>query len=461
MMNVAGIPTDEVVIFGWPWHGQVRSATNPSQGEVVLPNGATREHPVPERPWNTYRVRVPGTPMVTRTPEQLAADAAAGRSWWSQAILCGSSFQLYGRDLGGWVYSAPDGSRWIIDLAGGAARRLGEIGGPAMLRTLTVTWPSDNGQVTPSLDDGSGEPPVFQWPAPLDITPDGRQAILMLYTNDTAYAPGERPMPVGFLRVEVTGGVGTPFAAEVTVLHDRAETLGVGTYESDLVPGYNDVGQLVSAEGTESRGFTGRIWAAWFGQDGTPIACTLDRTATSEQHVANNAGTKSARLLWVLRVAGIEAARVDLQSTTAGGEPADVTTTGTLNGEAIYSHTTPGVVDPYPPQGPLSVRERLMPRDTIGGVLAGDLSDVMVLGNNLVALYVRLLETGSAQPEHRVIGAACPTTPQGLVVMNETHLATVVTTPERNRLYGPRPYSAWNPVTHVAAPLAATPVGWI
>lgn len=456
MMNICGVFTDRINVWGWPWHGLIRPAANPSQGEIVLPNGQTREHPLTGS--TNYRIYVPGTPEVVRSPEQLAADQAAGRQWWNEAILSGTS--LYGKGLGGWLYCSPDGSRWIIDLAGGQARRMGEVGKPPQTKAMAVSWPVDNGQSTPSLDFGEGELPYSQWPVPIDIRSDGRAAILMLYVRDVAYGPLERPMPVGFLLVEVTGGASTPFAANVTVLYTRAETLGTSGYTSDLVVEHGTSGPI-SAQGTETREIIDRIWAAWFNESGLPIPCLLYRREEAEQHMTVDGGTKRSRFLWRLKVAETQACEVDLASLFNESPPGTVTASGTLNGETIYSRTFSGEESPVDAVGPLTLRERLMPRDSIGGVLAGDHADIVAFSNNLIGLYVSLQETGASQTVHRYIGAACPTTPLGPLVMNESHQAAIVTFPDRNKLYGPRPYCAWNPVTHEASALSAGIVGWI
>lgn len=456
MMNICGVFTDRINIWGWPWHGLIRPAANPSQGEIVLPNGQTREHPLTGS--TNYRIYVPGTPAVLRTPEQLAADEAAGREWWNEAILSGTS--LYGKDLGGWLYCSPDGSRWVIDLAGSQARRMGEVNKPAETKAMSVTWPADNGQSTPILDFGEGELPYQQWPVPIDISSDGRKAILMLYVRDAAYGPLERPMPVGFLLVEVTGGAATPFAANITVLYDRAETLGTTGYESDLVVEHSPTGPI-SAEGTETREIIDRIWAVWFNESGLPIPCLLYRREEAEQHMTVDGGTKRSRFLWQLKVDETQACEMDLASLFNESPPGTITASGTLNGETIYSQTFSGEESPVDAVGPLTLRERLMPRDSIGGVLAGDHADIVAFSNNLIGLYVSLQETGAPQTVHRYIGAACPTTPLGPLVMNETHQAAIVPFPDRNKLYGPRPYCAWNPVTHEASALSAGIVGWI
>lgn len=470
MMNVAGIPTDEVVIMGWPWHGQVRSAINPSQGEVVLPNGTTREHPVPERPWNTYRVRVPGTPMVTRTPEQLAADAAAGRSWWSQAILCGSSFQLYGRDLGGWLYCAPDGTRWIINLDAGTARRMGEVGGSAVLNTISVSWPADNGQGSPAIDWGTGDPDVYVWrhPVPCDISPDGRRAVLMLYANDPSplIMAGERPIPLGFLLVEISGSAGEPFTATVTVLHTRSETLGTLTYQNDMTVTHGPSG-VITSTGQVNQEQNGRIRAVWFGPTGDLVRCYVDRRDEEQAEFAEpNFGYRRRLSRWRLRVGETLVAEARLEGTYESLTPGTPTDSGTvryigrLNGQEFYNQVLEGVQSASEPPAPLTVAQQAGPSSAWGPLILGEKIDVLHISNNMVVFYVRTTEDG-VQFQHHYIGAATPASADSPVVVNESDQTSTVPSDRREILYGPRSYSSWNPVTHVAAPLAATPVGWI
>lgn len=66
-------------VCGTPYHGLVQD------GVLVLPNAVAMAYPQPAGTsiknsyGDTHHVVVPGVPGVVRTPEQAAADAAAGR----------------------------------------------------------------------------------------------------------------------------------------------------------------------------------------------------------------------------------------------------------------------------------------------------------------------------------------------------------------------------------------------
>ncbi|QEY62553.1 hypothetical protein FXN65_10875 [Metapseudomonas lalkuanensis] len=478
MINIGGVLTDKVNIWGWPWHGRIDA------DGLHLPNGSTKTHPLPERPWNTYRLRVPGTPVVTRTPEQLADDAAAGRQWWSEAILCGRFFQLYGKDMGGWIYCAPDGSRWLIrrDLA--KAIRFGEIGQPSDDRTLTISNPTDNGQSTPAVDLGDGPVTALQWEEPVDITPDGRKAIFMLYTSDPGYPPRERPIPLGFLLAEVTGGLGTAFTMNITVLRTRAQTLGTLGYTNTMVieprsMSFND-GTLnyEIATGETIRTLTGRIWAMWFDDTGTPQELCLDihervaqefpeyspPTGSSPNQYTERTCSKTTDYRYTLRLGATECVTALLTYNEAGtmSSDDDDTMTVTLSLDGTPYHTTviteintdPMTISPVPPawaEG--GVEQAVVRAESVSG---GSAMDLLPYGNNLVGLYLRLDMAGPDR--HRYLAAASP---QGAVAINTTvDLTQSGPLQPRFELYGPRPYGAWNPSTHDHAAPEAAPVGW-
>lgn len=116
-MNPANVPS-----WGCPWHGPVQG------GSLTLPNAATMAYPqppaktdviggvptgIPDTRGSTYRVAVPGVPAVTPAAE----DVAAGREWRNEATLSGGRLQLYGKQLDGWIYVDPAGSRWLVRCA--------------------------------------------------------------------------------------------------------------------------------------------------------------------------------------------------------------------------------------------------------------------------------------------------------------------------------------------------------
>ncbi len=459
MIDEFSLNFGKVNIWGWPWHGLISKADEFSPSQLQLPNGTQRDHELPERPWYTYRVKVPGVAAISRTPEQVAADLALGMQWRNEAILCGSGYQVYGKDLGGWIYCAPDGSRWVINRSAATARRLGLIGKPADVRSISISMPADTGQSTPVVNLGSGPVFVVVDPMPVDITPDGRKAILMQYCSDPAYSPGERRIPLGFLLAEVSGGVATAFTLTVTVLHNRVATLGTTDYEDAMTVTNDAFGNPIAATGYEVREIFGRIWAVWFDAAGEPQTCTVDKYSEFAQEYPLGGATAYQRnlLRWRLKVDGVTAAEAELESIFDSPQTGNYDATGTLNAETIYSAVVPGYLTALPKAGPYDLLYQVMPRNYLESVNAGDQLDILPFGNNLIAFYVRLSQTASALPEHRYLGAA---TPQGAVALSATEYAAIVTSPDRNALYGPAPYGALNPVTYEFVAPSAAPIGW-
>ncbi len=457
MISVLGVLTDKVSVCGWPWHGRIDKPDEFSPAVVHLPNGTTRPHELPEMAGYTYRVKVPGVAPITRSPDQVVADMAAGMAWRNEAILCGRYFQLYGKDLQGWVYCAADGSRWIINLAAETATLLGAAGKPSMVKSIAISWPADDGQSTPAI--AIPDLVVKRAEMPVDIRADGGQAILMLYFSDPAYDIDARKIPLGFLRLDLTGSVADPFAAAVTVLRTRAQTLGSMTYVDDMTVTTDHFGNPNSGTGTETRDITDRIWAMWFDASGAVQECAVDKHSEDQQEIplGSTAAYQRARISWTLKLAGTPVVVVDLQSEANNVSPTEYSTIGTLNSDQIFNQTNLGNLAPYAKGGPFTPDAQVMTRNNMGSVNAGDFFDIHAYSNNLIGFYVRLVGTGSTHPEHHYFGAASP---GGAVTVSHVESAELVSGPPQNKLYGPKPYGAYNPVTsEVIAPVAA-PLGW-
>jgi hypothetical protein len=290
--------------WGWPWHGRVDTLNR-----LHLPNGQTMPYFPPSRANHTYRVKVPGVAPVVRTLEELAADTALGREWRNEAIM--QAHMLYGRELDGWIYSAPDNTRWVIRLSGSAVR-FGVLGGKPESQALPVSWPTDDIEVGDELNLGGTPYLVQRWPLPVDVAPDGARAIFMLYANDPSFNVGLRPLPLGFQLVTVSGESGA-ISLSITTLRTLEQTLGTAVFEDlrereertnrqtvpphpgtsrDLAPdrlksddppgtvyatGDAQTGSdYMKSVGTMASHVLGRILALWFNPLGEIIECTLD-----------------------------------------------------------------------------------------------------------------------------------------------------------------------------------------
>lgn len=113
-------PLSRVVKFGDTSHGLYSAAT----GEITTPDDV--QIPCPgAQPLgaDAFVVRVPGTPPVPAvSPEEAAADAAAGRVWLDYGIISGFNRRLYGAELAAagttlqtaWIYIDDAGGRWLV-----------------------------------------------------------------------------------------------------------------------------------------------------------------------------------------------------------------------------------------------------------------------------------------------------------------------------------------------------------
>ncbi|WP_418338517.1 hypothetical protein [Pseudomonas citronellolis] len=473
-------------VWGWPWHGRLDGAglhlpNGQVLGSVFMPG---------DSPWLTYRHQVPGVAPVQRSEEELEADQAAGREWRNQTILCGRGFNLYNRDLGGWLYSAPDGSNWIINLEGETATLFGVLGGKSVVKPLTVTWPADQGQTSPAIPGAV----VKRDNTPVDISPAGRQAVLMLYMEepDITIPPGTRPIPLGFLLLTVTGDRGAPFAATATVARTRAQTLGsytgldeytgevretrwtIGppyphdpdapvvvdrTADSDppgtVYAGTDVNGQLgryQTRQGLRTDAVQDKILAVWFGPDGSLVDCTLDfqilyqwdfpaasvNVGPSPTSINRTTSTTTTYSL-TLKVGGETAAQmgeVVVRTERWENQAGTVEQSETLNGEDVTGQYSPiaGTWAPVPfdfqnwtQLQQCLIRARLRPFDWVR------------YSNNLFGLYVRVQPAELFIQHYR--GAAAP------VAGAEPYQVRLVESVEPSSIFGPLRFGSLNPIT--------------
>ncbi|MDH4873010.1 hypothetical protein [Pseudomonas sp. BN515] len=320
-------------VWGCPWHGRVEG------GHLTLPNGENRPWPQPDGArrdlypdnramWltnnagTTHLVRMPGVPAVERSTEELADDAAAGRTWLNKALLAGASdtaaakTYLHSKEVDGWIYAAPDGSRWMACALGEyqwtsadgltiplEMRRFGVFGAPAASHSYsrTISTAAMGQPSWLSSEERRGKVEA--------IKPDGSQAIVRLYLD--AAQEGTK----GFLQLTLSGTPGVDFSASLTALRTAAQTNGtvavnnaasvsyvelevstsestedtragappsctgyldtITTYTTDLVPAPSGTGYKVIS-GTNALTLIGRIMAMWFNAAGEIEEALLD-----------------------------------------------------------------------------------------------------------------------------------------------------------------------------------------
>lgn len=193
-------------------------------GDVAIPLRGSAPAPNPDSftiegtTGDSVVLRVPGTPPVVRTPEELAADSEAGRTWLDYAILAGGQRRLYGKHLGemAWIYAAPDGSRWLMEINGTdvTAKRFGVV--PSTPTEPVVAQTMDLGITIP----GSGSFPLLY--AIDDINSDGSEIALVagLFASVWVESPMRWLRYVDKVwRVAVSG---VPPAASVTVTLEQS-----------------------------------------------------------------------------------------------------------------------------------------------------------------------------------------------------------------------------------------------
>lgn len=289
---------------------------------------------------NTLLQRGPNA-IVSRTPEELADDAARGYAWRTDAIISGGNMDLYGHTLGGYVYCAPDGSRWLIEAAqlpnvvtdqpltlNLQARRFGDFRSPAAVPFQLTATLADMGQADADPQQSIGNQAEL---SVCDIRPDGSAALLMLCVPAgvlQAWGEGRQDIcrhPMGWLALNIAGGV-DGLTAALTVVRTRTQTLGSYSLTSDNWSGsgsYTLAGQVTTSQffdgyrietttwepGTgetfgydslsldDSVAFTGRILALWYSATGLDeLTLTLNYSGGGGNQVPTETATGQRRL---------------------------------------------------------------------------------------------------------------------------------------------------------------------
>lgn len=293
-------------IIGHPWHGVCRA------GVLTLPNGTTKAYPQPAG-GDANLLQVPGVAAVVRSPEDAAADEAAGLSWLNYAILSGSTCQLYSKPLGAgrWIYVDPAGDRWLVSTTLHDAivsaiegttvtvtlQRFGVIGGTPATHTYTVAVPS-LGQDGPLVYDPGFDDGTFLTTARIRCHlaaphPQGSRAAFRLSASvdSTKRVTQWAWRPCGWIELQITGaGASASFA--LAVLKTRAETIGTMTAVDERVYTYlyqtvttalADEGGAYPACGGEILEFTttGDVFADVEGAEGGNVYRATNRAMTN------------------------------------------------------------------------------------------------------------------------------------------------------------------------------------
>lgn len=144
-------PQEPKKLLSAPYHGLFKGH---AAGKLKLGNGTEIDWPGPGG-GSTVLLRVPGQPAVIRTPDEAAADAAAGIEYRNYALLSGGQ---YGKtppiasassdtSAATWVYIDPTKARWLIRLKcnvyGGAGAYLVKVRRYLHIDGTTADWTTE------------------------------------------------------------------------------------------------------------------------------------------------------------------------------------------------------------------------------------------------------------------------------------------------------------------------------
>ena len=194
--------------------------------------------PIPDTYGSTYRVAVPGTPAVERTPEEQAADTAAGREWRNEATLSGGRMQLYGKRLDGWIYVDPAGARWLVRCAQLDENVLYSTAEPLEL-TVTLSRFGELGGAPESYQyattisdwgiDGPGAVPSTARLLVDDVRADGGAAVVMAHQRTfNSGAVQDVRRAYSFLEL-VISGAGAAAVVSIAVVRSRSQVVRIDT----------------------------------------------------------------------------------------------------------------------------------------------------------------------------------------------------------------------------------------
>ncbi len=278
---------------------------------LTLPNGVELNLPKHPGTGDTYKLQAPGVAPVSRSPADAARDALNGYQWLDHLVMSGNSGLIYASKYLGiqsWIYCAADGTKWRGFMAV-SSQTLGAP--PTLTHVHDFTFTRFDGLDSPPAtytsryeivdssaisspdisfyDSGTAEIcTVFSQTTYLeDVRLDGAQAVFgwksncpeQVLNNQVKPWLGGDKIAVLYTLVNLSGS-GASLSASVSVLHNRAETLGSYTKDAWGVK-YDD-----------------RIIGVWFNDAGVPLPVKLSRhfpTNTVETAIPpNTSGTWTA-----------------------------------------------------------------------------------------------------------------------------------------------------------------------
>jgi hypothetical protein len=321
---------------------------------------------------HTLGIKVPGVAAIARSVEEAANDYAKGYVWQDMATLSGGNRWLSRKSLGGngWIYCAPDGSRWRVQMMGVAPgtaysitvplnftlrlSRFGELLGASEVRNYSMsisTFGKNNGGGWP----GSTTTAYF---LVANCNRDGSRAILELARFSNA-ATGARALEqrqvFAFHEFVLTGTPGIDFSPSLSliipasgvIVQTRNDTMrqswfagwtasGDPWYSASVLPSpVRAVVQAPKAALSEGESTGYKVCSVWYDDDGLPVPVklmiemnmTLDHPDPTPVHVSSSTWTVDAWLQWgdiqttPVRISGHSAAEWNYPNPYISAEP--------------------------------------------------------------------------------------------------------------------------------------------
>ncbi|WP_236247422.1 hypothetical protein [Pseudomonas tohonis] len=281
MINICGVMTDRVNVWGWPWHGRAYTEDGTNIDWIERHDG-TRFRPLTMRQavfsrlrymqqltniygGVTHLARIPGHVGPNRSPAQLAVDRARGHDWQGAAMLSGTVHMFYSQQLGEqtWLYSRGPGRVWVIRMEVITAPMLGSAPSQQLSIRLTARrfglvgeavhpWQLIGVYSAPSSIDTAEAATYRHWSGFArvviqSIRSDGGEVILELQ-RDTMRPSARRIHGAGYYRVTVGLDDGV-WQAELQLLK-AASQLYSETVTGSMAEKHNAVAYII-AESTE------------------------------------------------------------------------------------------------------------------------------------------------------------------------------------------------------------------
>lgn len=223
--------------WGCPFHGLVRG------NQLTLPNGRTITGKFSsDDAIGSVRVRVPGVPEVTRTPDEAASDTALGYQWRNAAALVlglqrGSQLSVWGwlPARGRLLYTRGVGRTWLAALGDTGSDDGQTLNTPLNLAPFGRFGEDDEPthDVPVTLEGYTTDSP-FAGMTVWDITEDGSRAVLGWSRNDERFRFMQPWGPFAELLIEGDGQA-EPFRASLRRLSGYEQAAQTETIDNMTV----------------------------------------------------------------------------------------------------------------------------------------------------------------------------------------------------------------------------------